>query len=168
MTRLGLDSMVSTYLYNVFEPLPTELLGAAEAFHTNPPYGQFNGGRSVEAFVERALAGVGPDSIGIIITANDRAYPWTRPVLGRIYEALVARGIAPYRVVEECHRYDLDDQPDLRSGVMWCEVPGDATGAFTYVDLPPAFRECFYGRETIPIPKYISFDGEAEQLLLPV
>ncbi len=130
--RLGLSRMVVLHPYNVFEPLPHELTGAADVFHTNPPYGQYNGGRSVLAFVERCLAGVKKGGHGVIITANDSAYAWTDTVLRQVLHTLLEKNVTSYRILSEQHGYHLDDQPDPRSGVIWCRTSNQTVAEYLY------------------------------------
>ncbi len=163
--QIGLKHMVSAHLYNVFDPLPTKLVNSFDIFHTNPPYGEFNGGRSVMAFVERCLAAVRPEGRGIIIAANDRKAAWTYDVHRSILDALVERGVTPYRVDDERHHYWLDDQPNLTSGVIWCKTPAQSAARYVTSPLPPEAADQFYGRQTVPIPAYISLDGEPEDLI---
>lgn len=46
---------INARLYNIADPLPSELEGTCDVFHTNPPYGSHNEGRSVVLFVSRGL-----------------------------------------------------------------------------------------------------------------
>jgi hypothetical protein len=166
--RLGLERMLSTHLYNVFDPLTTALVRSADVFHTNPPYGQFNAGRSVIAFVERCLAAIRPGGDGIVISANDPDAPWTYDVHRSIVMSLVERGVTPYRIDDGRHYYWLDDQPNLTSGVIWCQTPPYCAAEYMNSPLPSEFAEHFYGHQTVPIPKYISLDGEPEGLSRPL
>ena len=165
--RWRADSLLATFVYNVFDPLPDAAIRSSDFFHTNPPYGQFNEGRSVIAFLERCVGALRPQGSGVVITANDTAYPWTLGVLESILRTVPSLGLSPRRIEDRCHRYSLDDQPDLRSGVIWCDAPRP-TPNYLYLGLPTEFVDSFYGRHTIPIPRYISLDGEPEQLLLDV
>lgn len=160
-----LERLVSADVYNVFEALPEAVAGRHDAFHTNPPYGQFNGGRSVLAFFERCVAACHDDSHGVVVLANDPRFPWTQDVLRSVLADLVERGVTPGTLIERCHRYDLDDQPDLESGVLLCRDLSPAQGLAFDEKLPASWAERFYGRKTVPIPKYISAEGE-EQLTL--
>jgi hypothetical protein len=120
------------------------------------------------AFVYRCLAGLRPDGKGIVVAANDREYPWSKVVLSEILESMLALNMVATRVVAEAHSYFLDDQPELRSGTIWCDVKSLGSAPFLYDDLPASYQERFYGRVTIPIPRSISLDGEPEQLALPI
>jgi len=165
-TRLGLARTVSLHAYNVFEPLPYELERVADVFHTNPPYGQYNGGRSVMAFVDRCLGGLRAGGTGLIIAANDSAFDWTDHVLRNILQDLLRRDVTSFRITCEQHRYHLDDQPELRSGVIWCRTPPRGVAEYARSRLPSQFEERFYGRKSIPIPSFIGLDGQPEQLTL--
>jgi predicted RNA methylase len=162
--RFSLETLVSTTVYNVFDPLPLEFDRTADIFHTNPPYGQFNGGRSIMAFVERALAATRPGGTGVIVLANDERFPWTHTVLRSVVDELVARELTPYRILDRCHRYHLDDQPDLESGLILCADANPDMALDPNQPLPSPFAERFYGRNTVPIPRFIPLDEDEGQL----
>jgi hypothetical protein len=61
----------------------------------------------------------------------------------------------------------LDDQPDLESGIMFCAGADPARALDPNEELPAYYVERFYGRETVPIPKYIPLDDDAQQPLFP-
>jgi hypothetical protein len=104
----------------------------------------------------------------VVVVANDREYPWSKTVLDEILKSMLAAKMAPTRVLAESHSYHLDDQPELRSGTIWCDVERGNEVPFLYEDLPQDYEEQFYGRVTVPIPHSISLDGTPEQLALPI
>src|SRR5438552_3653060 len=53
--EFGISDRISAELYNVADPLPKAHWQSFAGFYTNPPFGQNNGGRSVEAFLKRAF-----------------------------------------------------------------------------------------------------------------
>jgi hypothetical protein len=164
----GVEDLVHCELYNVFWPLPAGLRECADAFHTNPPYGRYNDGRSVIAFVERCIAATNRGGSGTIVLANDARYPWSLEVLRSVLRALVSKQVTPFEVHAELHHYHLDDEPELSSGLIRCcgVQPEYALGPSH--PLPEPFRNRFYGRRTIPIPERIPLDQDARQLALSV
>jgi hypothetical protein len=162
--RFGFEHLISAELYNVFDPLPHGLAESGDFFHTNPPYGQYNGGRSVIAFAERAIAATRTGGRGLVILANDPAYAWTAEVLNAVLSSLRPR-LTIEAVLARCHGYHLDDQPDLQSGIVLCSNvrPDLAMGPLS--PLPETYVERFYGRETIPIPRFISLEGDPQLAL---
>jgi hypothetical protein len=164
----GVADLVRCELYNVFWPLPTYLLECADAFHTNPPYGRYNGGRSVIAFVERCIAATKRGGAGIIVLANDPRYSWSFDVLGNVLQSLVSKHITPFEVLPERHHYHLDDAPELASGLIRCCGVHPEYALSPRHALPESFRQRFYGRRTIPIPERIPLDQYARQLVLSV
>lgn len=147
--------------YNVFSPVLEGCLGYFDCFHTNPPFGQYNGGRSVMAFVDRCLSMTVGDGRGMLVLGNDPSAPWTREVLLSVHKYLTARGCVVTEAAEATHRYYLDDEPDLRSGLLCFPRLSHSQPEFAAVKkLPDSLRERFYGRETIPIPDYIPAESQ--------
>ena len=79
--RYDVADHVTADLYNVADPLPPSCWQAFDAFYTNPPFGQRNDGRSVEAFLTRGIEAVREGATGYVVLADDRKYPWTHQVL---------------------------------------------------------------------------------------
>ena len=157
-SRFSSSQTVECIRYNVFDPVPSALLEQFDFFHTNPPYGQFNGGNSVIAFVERAMATVKAGGEGVILLANDVRYHWTAPVLQNVLQHIISKGITPFTVTEGTYRYHIDDQPDLRSGMIFCRDIDPRRALSPAETLPGAFQRCFYGRNTFAIPQYVQED----------
>ena len=168
LRAIGEDQLARCQLYNVFSPLPVGLREYADAFHTNPPYGRYNRGRSVVAFVERCIAATKPGGNGTIVLANDQRYPWSLDVLREVLHALMATKVTPVEIAAERHHYHLDDEPELTSGLIRCVGVQPEYAISPAHPLPESFRRHFYGRRTIPIPERIPLDADARQLALSV
>lgn len=112
---LEYSSLIEAKLYNVIDAVPQELVGAFDAFHINPPWGQHNAGESVVIFLQRAMTLVRDGAIGITVIADDAALPWTNQVLHRTQSAALQNGFIVDEMVPTFHSYHLDDAPDLRS-----------------------------------------------------
>lgn len=134
--------------YNVVDPFPEQFEGTFDAFHTNPPYGASNNGKSIEAFVQRGIESCCGDCTGIVVQADDPTLPWTTPVLHAIQAFLVRRGFALIDIRSRAHQYHLDDSPDLTSCTMAARraVP-DAPTKPRSTSLPDEFRANFYGAD---------------------
>ena len=114
-TAYGLHEKITAELYNVADPLPEIYIAKFEAFYTNPPFGESNGGRSVEAFLRRgdeALAGGGT---ACIVVADDPELSWTREVMNQVQGFLFSNGFVITEVIPRFHHYHLDDNPELTS-----------------------------------------------------
>jgi predicted methyltransferase len=83
----GYREYIAAELYNVAEPLPRTLVGRAEAFYTNPPWGASNGGESVIAFAQRGIEALNSRGLAAVVVANDPAIRWTQLVLQRAHRA---------------------------------------------------------------------------------
>jgi len=108
------DSM-KAQLYNVIEPLPNGLQGEFDAFYSNPPWGQSNGGESVMIFLERGIEATAKKSEGAIVIADDQTLPWTQEVLLACQKHASSYGYIVSEMLPELHLYHLDDNPNLRS-----------------------------------------------------
>jgi len=153
--RLGFGDKLQCVLYNVFDPIPPKYRGTFDLFHTNPPYGQHNRGRSIIAFLERSMAMTKKGGKGILVLAMDERYRWTKTVLVSVFEFLCSKGVIPVRALDRLHRYHLDDQPSLESGIIFLDNI-DPSKAFSPDEpLPTYYKSAFYGRHSVDIPRYI-------------
>lgn len=158
--RYGTSALLDVRRYNVFSPLPADLQERFDFFHTNPPYGMYNQGRSVVAFLERCLAASKHASAGVVVLGNDARREWTLRVLCVVLQYLISRGVTPSRVLQRVHRYSLDDDPDLESGLIYCQsvLPAPVVGPDS--PLPRSYVKYFYGRHTTAVPEFIARSGE--------
>lgn len=143
-----LEDRVSATLYNVRLPVPADLRGKFSAFHTNPPYGKSNGGRSVEIFIRRAIEACGDDCNGCVVLGDDDALSWTQEVLAAVQQSVVSEGFMISELKPKAHQYHLDDAPELTSCTMLLRRMR-ARGEAGVRSIALADDECadFYGRE---------------------
>lgn len=109
---------IEARLYNVIDSLPDSLLGAFDAFHINPPWGQHNSGESVVVFLERAIQLIRVGGAGTVVIADDANLAWTNDVLHRAQGAALDSGLIVEQMIPSLHSYHLDDAPELRSCAM--------------------------------------------------
>lgn len=142
-------------LYNVLDAFPEE--NAHELFYTNPPWGHYNDGESVNAFVERGFEAVGYDGQGVVVIADDDELDWPKAVLGRVQAYSASKGFFVSRMQRKLHSYHLDDNPDLKSCNMYfSSLPGNAANAKPSEGLTdPERLQNFYGRSKEPHVQYV-------------
>jgi predicted methyltransferase len=142
----GMADRVEASYYNVRDPLPSAMIGHFDAFHTNPPYGKSNGGKSVEVFLRRGIEACGSDCRGCVVLADDDSLPWTQEVLTSVQQSVVAAGFMISELKPKAHRYHLDDAPDLSSCTMLLKRHQPISGRL--LSLPLSADDCanFYGR----------------------
>jgi predicted methyltransferase len=143
-TDYGYEGVIRAQLYNVIDALPGEIVGAFDAFHTNPPWGQHNAGESVAVFLERGIQALRVGGLGMVVIADDKELEWTNRVLGRTQQVALANGMIVDEMVPALHSYHLDDAPDLRScALTFRKVDADA---IPNERLHDERLENFYGR----------------------
>ena len=118
----GYERIIDASYYNVRDALPGHLVGSFDGFHTNPPYGKSNGGRSIEAFIRRGVEACGHECRGCVVLADDDSLEWTQDVLTAVQQSIVAAGFMISELKPKAHRYHLDDAPELTS----CNALGKA------------------------------------------
>lgn len=138
-----MQDRVSALLYNVVDPLPSELVQSRDAFYTNPPWGASNDGTSIIAFMERGMEACVPGAQGLVVLADEPELPWTKSVLLAVQRAALGHGYMVKEMVPEWHFYHLDDAPDLRScALLLSDVEQKNRNS---LKLPVDRRENFYG-----------------------
>jgi hypothetical protein len=80
-------------------------------------------------------------------------------ILRTVLRYLLEREVTPTRIMQRVHRYLLDDDPNLESGLIYCRSVFPSKVACDDDPLPELFAESFYGRESIRIPAFIREDG---------
>jgi predicted methyltransferase len=144
----GLDQRISASFYNVRESLPKEFLGRFDGFHTNPPFGKSNGGRSIEAFIQRGIEACGPSARGcVVLAADDETLPWTQEVFAAVQQSVVAAGFMISELKPKAHQYHLDDAPELFSSTMLLKRQGGGQAPVKSFDLSPDACANFYGHD---------------------
>lgn len=162
--RFDVSDVVTAELYNVVDPLPPAHWEKFDAFHMNPPFGQSNEGRSIEAFLRRGLEAVGPDAIGCAVLANDRNHPWTWEVLTSAQRFALQNEMVIAELLPEFHHYHLDDDPDLRSCSMVLRRVHYTPRAYASLPLEPHFLAEFYGKNNPLNVRYVRDKTNAGKL----
>lgn len=161
--RFGFGRILETQLYNVFDPLPSHLVGQFDWFYTNPPYGSNNQGASARLFITRGCELTGLNGKGCIILPHDGARNWTRDAMLMTQRFLCQYDWMTSEKINELHRYRLDDDEALTSSLMLVERHAEQIGQpmpyagrrVTFNDIP-----LFYGRNVQqPYPHYIRANG---------
>jgi predicted methyltransferase len=142
----GIESLVSAELYNVIDPLPVQHLGSFDAFHTNPPWGQYNEGESVTVFLGRGILLLKPGGLGVCVIADDSRLLWTQEVLHKTQRHGLSHGLVLKEMIPAFHEYHLDDAPELRSCVMIYRKTFEDS-RLENDRLPPERLSNFYGRD---------------------
>ena len=161
--RYGFADRLTTRVYNCFAPLPAQLIRQWDWFYTNPPYGSRNKGASGCLFITRGCELVRAGGSGCLILPDDPSRPWTRQAMQATQQFLLAHGWVIRTKVDNLHRYDLDDDPELSSSLVVVDsvVQGDYpamrfAGRRVGMDEIPSF----YGQSIRPpYPAVIGQDG---------
>lgn len=104
-------------LYNCFDALPADR-AEYDCFYTNPPWGQYNSGESVNVFAQRGMEAIHYTGDGMIVIADDNdddELMWPKTTLGYVQRFISDRGFFVQRQMPNLHEYHLDDAPGLRS-----------------------------------------------------
>ncbi len=168
--RYGFGDRLAVRLYNVFDPLPDDLLGTHDGFLTNPPYGSRNEGESARLFLTRCIESVhsGESTHGIAILPDDNERRWTREAMRHTLAFMGATGWYTAEKVRGMHAYHLDDDPGLLSAaVVFERLPSERpyrTGLFYGGrSVAPYEIPAFYGASIKPpYPRYIRADGSPD------
>ncbi|MCD7111671.1 bis-aminopropyl spermidine synthase family protein [Rhizobium sp. DKSPLA3] len=105
-------------LYNVADEIDPPLLESFEAFHINPPWGQYNDGKSVISFLRRGAQLLTDDGLGVVAIADDETKKWPGQVLRMTQKAAIDLGMAVVEMQPHMHTYHLEDAPELASCAM--------------------------------------------------
>ncbi len=163
--RYGFADRLEVRRYNVFDPVPWDLVGRYDWFYTNPPYGASNSGESARLFIARGCELVQLNGHGCIILPDDADRPWTRRAMIATQQFLTAHNWLMGAKLDEMHRYHLDDDPNLASSLLLVEHVDDAD--YLHRTMPYCGRQVrmseiphFYGRSVAPpYPAYIAADS---------
>jgi predicted methyltransferase len=114
----GIENVISGTLYNVIDPIPSRMAGQYDAFHINPPWGQYNDGESVRVFFERGSELGAEACEGFCVIADSNELTWTDNVLANVQADAINQGFVVKEMIPAFHSYHLDDAPDLKSCVL--------------------------------------------------
>lgn len=140
--------------YNCLMPFLRE--GAFDMFYSNPPWGQSNGGESVNVFAQRGMEAVGYQGQGMVVIADDDRLEWPKQVLANVQRFAINSGFFVQRMQTQLHEYHLDDAPDLKScNLILRALPSTrAPGPSVEINAPERLNN-FYGRDNSPRVRYI-------------
>lgn len=134
-------------LYNCADALPA-FRQRYDIFYTNPPWGQYNDGASVNLFVQRGMEVVHHQGSGIVVIADDAELAWTRAVLGKVQKFALDRGFFVNRMMSQLHAYHLDDAAELKScNLLLRSLSDNVARAESEPVVDPEFLANFYGRK---------------------
>lgn len=164
--RHGFENLLETRRYNVFDPVPRDLVGEWDYFYVNPPYGSRNDGESARLFIARGCELVrSTGGSGCVILPDDPQRPWTRRAMLATQRFLTAHGWVVREKLDQLHRYQLDDDPDLPSSLVLvdrvaCEEGAPLRMPYSGRPVDPGEIPSFYGRGVMPpFPRYIDCDA---------
>lgn len=142
-------------LYNALDALPEDLV-EFDCFYTNPPWGQYNDGESINVFVDRGVEAVCSQGEGLVVIADDKEINWSQEVLAKVQTHAARRGFFVARMQPELHLYHLDDAPDLRScNLLFRARPQNERSRKSKAVTAQNRLENFYGRSKAPRAKYV-------------
>lgn len=153
--RFDISDRVTAEVYNVADPLPAKHWQKFHGFYTNPPFGQSNGGRSVESFIKRGIEAIGMDAVACIVIADHPNYDWTQEVLLTTEKLIMESGFIISELLPKFHHYHLDDAPDLTSCSMLIRRVDFSPTSYDSIPLSKEMLEDFYGKESPLRVKYI-------------
>nr|WP_246699497.1 bis-aminopropyl spermidine synthase family protein [Rhizobium sp. BK538] len=115
VNRFALDNnfadRMEARLYNVADALDPTLLESFDAFHINPPWGQYNDGKSVVSFLRRGAQLLTDQGLGVVAIADDDTKTWPGLVLRMTQKAAIELGMAVVEMQPHMHTYHLEDAP---------------------------------------------------------
>lgn len=159
----GFADRLEGRLYNVFDPVPSDLEGQFDAFYTNPPYGASNRGASARLFITRGCELVGErQGSGYLLLPSDMERPWTREAMRATQTFLLAHGWGIAALIPQLHRYHLDDDAALMSSLLCVEREAGPARPMPWQGHPVSDTQIphFYGTRVLPpFPRYIAADG---------
>ena len=165
----GFADQLETRPYNVFDPVPADLVDSFDVFYTNPPYGKKNSGASGQLFITRGVELCHPrgGACGCIILPDDDERPWTAQAMHSTQKFLVEHGWIVRDKISQMHQYHLLKDPGLASSTVWVR---DVFAGVGFTKMPyvgkrvsQAEIEHFYGEKVKPpYAHYILENGERD------
>lgn len=134
-------------LYNCVDALPKRR-PKFDAFYTNPPWGQYNKGASVNVFMQRGMEAIHYQGDGLVVIADDKELAWTKIVLGEVQNFAFKKGFFVNRMMPQMHHYHLDDAIGLQScNMMLKSLPNNHKICKSQPITKEGALANFYGRE---------------------
>jgi predicted methyltransferase len=147
-----IDHVLGAERYNVLDPFPEP--GRYDCFYTNPPWGEHNGGDSVNVFAQRGFEATGYQGEGLLVIADDAELPWAQTVLANAQRFASDNGFLVCEMQPQRHIYHLD--VEIPSCNLFLRArpdnqpPAGAGGA-----IEPHRLENFYGLYQAPTVRYV-------------
>lgn len=142
-------------LYNCIDALPSSRQ-RYDVFYTNPPWGQYNDGASVNLFMQRGMEVIHQQGSGIVVIADDPELAWTRSVLNTAQKFAIDGGFYVSRMMSRVHAYHLDDAPELRScNLLLRSLSDNVANANSDTVSDPDLIANFYGRQQPLCVQYV-------------
>lgn len=167
--KYGFSDKIEARLYNVVDPLPKGVVQSRDAFYSNPPWGQSNGGQSVFAFLKRGIEAVQAEASGMLIIGDDPEIEWTQQVLRDSQKMAIESGFLVSEMVPEQHLYHLDDAPHLKScACVFRRTTQPSVWPVQSEPMDESWKRNFYGREAPLEVQYIREIADPTRGLAPV
>lgn len=142
-------------LYNALDALPEDLI-KFDCFYTNPPWGRYNDGESINVFVDRGVEAICERGEGLVVIADDKEIGWSQDVLAEVQSHAASRGFFVARMQPKLHQYHLDDAPGLRScNLLFRSRPTNEKHRQSVAVTDEWRLKNFYGRSKAPRAKYV-------------
>lgn len=147
-----IDHLLGAERYNVLDPFPEP--GRYDYFYTNPPWGEHNGGESINVFAQRGFEATGYQGEGLLVIADDDGLPWAQAALANAQHFAWDNGFLVCEMQPRRHIYHLD--VEIPSCNLFLRAlpdnqpPADAGGPIDRRRL-----ENFYGLYQSPAVRYV-------------
>lgn len=149
---------LSAELYNVINPIDERKKGMYDFFYINPPYGSYNKGKSVIAWLYRCMELCTNNCDGCIILPYMKSVNWTVDNYEVVENFLLKNGFVITHILSDMHRYHLPDNPELSSSTIIVHRMREVKSAYEDNILPEEVIKNFYGSAR-RLPEYIKDDG---------
>ena len=149
---------LSLLKYNVLNPISINLKNKFDFFYINPPYGAFNNGNSIIAWIHRCLDLCSDNCMGCLIIPCDENYSWSVNNIKYIKKFFKEKGFNIIKEELNIHDYDFGGTSDLKSSTFIVEKKRKVKSEYSNLELPNEFKENLYGKPR-DIPNYIIDDN---------
>lgn len=147
-----LDNVLSAELYNVIDPFPQP--ARFDCFYTNPPWGEHNGGESINVFAQRGFEATGYQGEGLLVIADEEELLWAQAALAAAQRFASDRGFHVSQMQRRRHHYHLD--VEIPSCNLFLRAPpGNGPPQGQSGPIEPHRLENFYGLLQPPRVRHI-------------
>lgn len=157
------EYLISTYCYNVKDPIPKKYFSWADFFYVNPPYSSKTKPKGLSAiiFIDRCLDFCIPKSSGCVLLPYSNERPWTQEVMKNVQTYFINEvGCYLRELVIQMHAYYLDDDPNLKSATAIIDRLKLKKTRYRGQKIPSSDLNNFYGSQNELMPKYINERGK--------